>query len=166
MILLQKSQIIQAFFFPVAFVLIVILWGANWAFAIKPQPPLLLHLSTISRANNNIEVTLEVLANMDIESTQLSLHFPESLALVEGEEEWTGSIPLGQKKRLTILLQAISSTPEKVIGKATVHLPEGGSFDQQSTIEINAKKATPSISPSPPTQRRQGDETILEFRGK
>ncbi len=136
------------------------------ALAIKPQPPLQLTLSHSSLQHGTIEVVFEAVANISVESVVLSFHLAESLALVEGEKEWTGSIPSGEKKTLKVFVQTVSSLPGKVIGEATVHLPEGGSFVQQSTIILNPEEKEGPPPRPPPIRWKRGNETILEFRGK
>ncbi len=158
MMLTQKSQM--------GFVLglfVLLLFGDS-AFA-KPQPPLQLTLLQTTLPNGTIEVSFEVVANISSESIDLSMAIDKSLSLVEGEPKWSGSMIVREKKTMKVRVQPITSASGKVIGAATIHLPEGGLFVQESAIVLNAK---PKLEPlrSAPVRRKQGNKTTLEFKGK
>ncbi len=175
MILVQKSQMIRSLNLlrehagrGSALVLLVVLFLTidSQTFAVKPQPPLTLTLSSSDLPDGTIEVQLEALANREVESVELTFYLPKSVSFKGGEEKWKGSIAVGEKKVLIVLIQRSSSSPAMVIGEAEVVLLQGGSFVQQSEIAIAPKETEENLPLSPPIKRKQGGETILEFKGR
>lgn len=71
----------------------------------------------------------------------------------------------GETKKLEWVVQSPNQAPKKVIGKAVVELSAGEKFVEQATLTLNESNSElPSRAPS--IKRKEGGETILEFRGK
>jgi len=158
----QKSQLILMAFCTV--VVALFCGSSENALAVKPKPPLELQLNAAGQPDGKIEIKLTAIANMEIASAELSIKLPESLSLIQGGKKWSGPLSSGEKKIVTLLLQKISTTPEEVIGEGTVYFPEGGTFVQQSRIQINKDEETESPPLSPSIKQKKGRETILEFK--
>ena len=138
----------------------------NEAFAIKPRPPLKLSLTNSDLPDGQIELTLKAEAFVVAGKIELMIDLPPSALLVSGEVKWVGTITVGEKKALTAFIRTGSNIPAKVIGVASVYLPQGGLITQQETVLLHPplEKALPP--PEPPIKRKRGNETILEFKGK
>lgn len=143
----------------------VFLAAVSPAWAIKPRPPLQLSLQQAKASEGETMITLTAAANVDINRVTISVELSPGLSLAKGQPEWEGPLKKGEKQQLEFVVQNPNHTPEKVTGKAIVHLEAGGEFIQKSTLIVNrAQNKPPSHSPS--VQRKQGDETIHEYKGE
>lgn len=148
-------------------VLVILFLGVcSDAFAVKPSPPLKLSLSKSNLSNGQIELTFNVSANVTVEKIELALDLPPSVSLVSGEVKWDGTIAIGEKKDIKASIRTLSNIPAEVIGRATAYFLHGGSVDQREALLLNPppEKVKPRLEPT--IKRKQGRETILEFRGK
>jgi hypothetical protein len=85
--------------------------------------------------------------------------------LIEGDEDWEGSLKKGDIKQIEWLIQSPNEAPHKVIGKAVIELSAGEKVVEKATLTLNEPKSdTPRRAPS--IKRKEGGETILEFKGK
>jgi len=165
MILYRKSQIIRGIY--CCLLAAILFYGICGSVLAKPTPPLDLHISRSTQLDGKIKIKLTATAQMETASVELSLGLPESVAIVEGSKKWAGSLAIGEKKTIMVLIQKVSTTPGEVIGEGTVYFKEGGSFTQQNNIQIN-KEPNRSLLPrtlSPSIQQRRGKGTILEHKG-
>lgn len=135
------------------------------AWAIKPRPPLQLSLQQISLSGGQSRLTMIATANVDIGRVDLSLELPPGLSLIEGEEEWEGAMKRGETKQIEWIIQSPNEAPHKVTGKAVIELNAGEKFVEKATLTLNEGKSdTPRRTPS--VKRKEGGETILEFKEK
>jgi hypothetical protein len=150
----------------VFFIQIVFLLGLfSTAEAIKPRPPLQMSLLRVDLSEKKSQLTLTATANVDSNQVALSIDLPVGIFLVEGEDQWEGSLKKGETKKIEIIVENQRRNPQKIIGKATLHLMEGETFVQQSTLTLGDPK-TKSPLPTPSVKRKQGEEKILEFKGQ
>jgi hypothetical protein len=137
------------------------------ALAIKPQSPLDLTLFQSTLSNGSIEVSFEAMANTDLTSVDLSIDIDPSLSLVEGERQWTGTISVGEKKTLKVIVRSGTLLPVEITGKSIAHFSSGGLFVQQNRIVLNAgEPAPPAQLGDAPIRRKRDGRAFLEFRGK
>ena len=147
------------------FVQILILLALfSTAEAVKPRPPLQLALLEIDLTEKQSSLTLMATANIDSNQVELTFDLPGNLSLVKGEEKWEGALKKGETQKIEIIVENQDDLPKKVIGKATLRLREGATFVQQSSLTLNDPKTEPSLPT--PSESRQGDEKILEFKAK
>lgn len=145
---------------------VVFLFGTfSAAEAVKPRPPLQLSLLQVNLSEKESQVTLIATANVDSDQVKLSIDLPIGLSLVEGVDQWEGALKKGETKKMEVIVENQNRNPQKITGKATLHLNEGETFVQQSTLILNDAKAKSSL-PGPSVKRKQGEENILEFKGK
>ena len=152
--------------------------GGKQAFAIKPSPPLNLSLTSRNLPDGQTELTLQAIASVAIDKLDLSIVLPASLDLASGGLQWEGAIASGEKKEIRVLVRTLANIPSNVIGKALVYFshggttpargttPASGSLTQQTSLLLNAPKEKPLPPSKPPILRKQGRDTILEFRSK
>lgn len=140
--------------------------GAQQAFAIKASPPLNLSLTSKNLPDGQTELTLQATASVTIDKVDLSIVLPASLDLASGGLKWEGAIAVGEKKEIRVLVRTLANIPSNVIGKAFVYFSHSGSLTQQVSLLLNAPKEKPSPPSKPPQLRKQGRDTILEFRSK
>ncbi|MDC4205936.1 MAG: hypothetical protein MPW17_05225 [Candidatus Manganitrophus sp.] len=135
------------------------------AWAIKPRPPLQLSLQQIPLSGGQSQLMMIARANIDISHVDLSLELPLGLSLVEGEEEWEGPLKKGETKQIELIVQSPNKAPHQVTGKAVIELTAGEKFVEKATLTLNeAKSDSPRRAPS--VKRKEGGETILQFKGK
>jgi hypothetical protein len=135
------------------------------ASAIKPRPPLQLSLQETPLSGGQSRLMMIAKANVDISRVDLSIELPPGLSLIEGDEDWEGSLKKGEIKQIEWLIQSPNEAPHKIIGKAVIELSAGEKFVEKATLTLNeAKSDTPRRAPS--VKRKEGGETILEFKGK
>lgn len=145
---------------------IFILFAAfSTAEAVKPRPPLQLALLEMDLSETQRQVTLMATANIDSNQIDLAFDLPGNLSLVEGEEKWEGSLKKGETKKIEVVVENQDRLPKKIVGKATLHLKEGATFVQQSSLTLDDPK-TSAPHPALPEGRMQGDEKIREFKSK
>lgn len=145
------------------FVLVMYITPPAWA--IKPRPPLQLSLQQTSLSGGQSRLMMIAKANVDINHVDLSLELPPGLSLLEGEGEWEGTLKKGDIKQIEWLIQSPNEAPHKVTGKAVIELSAGEKFVEKTTVTLNEEKGdTPRRTPS--IKRKEGGETILEFKGK
>jgi len=156
---MKESQIIWCFY---GGILLFLMAFANPVFARKPLPPISLFVQTEDRSDGAVEITLHAVANMKIESAELSFHLPESLRNVK-TEKWVGAIDAGKTQHLKMTVNPLSEHSEEIIGEAIVHWPDGSSFVQRHGIRPNAKVG-PEIE-APAIKRKQEGQNIIEFKG-
>ncbi len=146
--------------------------GGKQAFAIKASPPLNLSLASRNLPDGQTELTLQAIASVTIDKVDLSIVLPASLDLASGGLEWGGAMAVGEKKEIRVLVRTLANIPSNVIGKALVYFSHGGttpaseSLTQRVSLLLNAPKEKPSPPSKPPQLRKQGRDTILEFRSK
>jgi hypothetical protein len=133
--------------------------------AIKPRPPLQLSLLRVDLSEKQSQLILTATAHVDSNQVALSIDLPIGISLVEGKDQWEGALKKGETKKIEIIVENQRHQPQKIVGKATLHLMEGETFVQQSTLILNDPK-TKSPLPAPSVKRKQGEEKILEFKGK
>lgn len=134
--------------------------------AVKPRPPLHLALLQAPLSEKQSQLTLMATANIDSDQVKLSFDLPAGISFVKGEEAWEGSLKMGEIKKIEIVVENQNHTSQKITGKATLHLGEGGTFLQQSTLTLGDLKAKAPPLPAPSIKRKQGEENLLEFKGK
>lgn len=150
----------------VFFVQILFLLAAfSAAEAVKPRPPLQLALLEMDLSEKQSRLTLMATANIDSNQVELAFDLPGNLSLVEGEEKWEGTLKKGETRKIEVIVENKDDLPKKVVGKATLHLKEGATFVQQSSLTLDGPKPDPSL-PIPFIQRKQGNEEILEFKAQ
>jgi hypothetical protein len=160
----------------VLFVQILFLLAAfSAAEATKPRPPLQLALLEMDLSETERRLTLMATANIDSNQVDLAFDLPGNLSLVEGEGKWEGALKKGETKKIEVVVEDLDRLPKKIIGRATLHLKEGATFVQQSSLTLDDPKTGASLPPhsipppsvpTPPVKNRQGDEKILEFKGQ
>jgi len=164
MFLTSESQIMR--WVRVFAISIVLFLGAGKeVFAIKASLPLNLSLTSRNLPDGQTELILQASASMAIEKVSMSIDLPASLALVSGDVKWDGAIAVGEKKEVKAFIRTLANIPAKVIGTALIDFPHGGSMMQQETLLLNTPKEKP-VPKKPPILRKQGRDTILEFRSK
>lgn len=151
------------------FVWIIILFTltttAAPAWAIKPRPPLQLSFQQTDLSGGESRLTMIAVANVDLNRVTLSIELPPGLSLVAGEEQWENAMKKGETKKMEWVVQSPNQAPRKVTGKAVIESSAGEKFVEQATLTLNeAEKETPLRTPS--VKRKEGGETILEFKGK
>ena len=149
----------------VFWVQIFILFAAFPAEATKPRPPLQLALLEMDLSETQRQLTLMATANIDSNQVDLAFDLPANLSLVKGEEKWEGDLKKGETKKIEVIVESQDRLPKKIVGKATLHLKEGATFVQQSSLTLDDPKTINPL-PAPPDERMQGDEKILEFKAK
>ncbi|MBI3805413.1 MAG: hypothetical protein HY282_16825 [Nitrospirae bacterium] len=139
---------------------------ASPAGAVKPRPPLGLFLQQGEASEGGIPIALVATANVDVGRVELSIELPPGLSLTTEAPTWEGPLKKGETHRIEFVLQNPGgNTPRKVTGKAIVHLDPSGTFVERSTLILNgAQGQTPS--PPPSVKRKQGKESILEYKGE
>jgi hypothetical protein len=150
------------------FLQVIILLGIfSTAEAVKPRPPLQLSLLEVDLSGKQSQLTLMATANIDSDQVKLSFDLPGGLSFVKGEEEWEGALKKGESKKIEIIVENQIQKSQKVTGKATLHLNGGETFLQQNTITLgDPKEKSSPPPPAPSVKRKQGEENILEFKGK
>ncbi|MFY9270637.1 MAG: hypothetical protein WAO55_12925 [Candidatus Manganitrophaceae bacterium] len=135
------------------------------AWAVKPLPPVQLSIKQTGRTDHRHQVTMTATANIDLDKIELSLELPPGVSRIEGEETWKGAMKKGETKKVSWTLQSRDQTPQTIFGKAITHLNEGNAFLQKALLTLNETAAdAPRAAPS--VKRKEGTETILEFKGK
>lgn len=135
------------------------------AWAIKPRPPLQLSLQQVPLSGGQSQLMMIARANVDISHVDLSLELPLGLSLVEGEEAWEGPLKKGETKQIEFIVQSPNKAPHQVTGKAVIELTAGEKFVEKATLTLNeAKSDSPRRAPF--VKRKEGGETILQFKGK
>jgi hypothetical protein len=163
MVLSPKSQIMQWGCLLIVSI-IFLAGGGKYAFAVKATPPLNLSLTSRTLSDGQTELTLKAIANLTVDKADLTIVLPASLDLASGGLQWEGAIAIGEKKEVKVLVRTLANIQALVIGKATVYFTHGGSLLQQQTLLLNAPKKKASPPAKPPTLRKQGRDTILEFK--
>lgn len=135
------------------------------AWAIKPRPPLQLSLQQVPLSGGQSQLMMIARANVDISHVDLSLELPLGLSLVEGEEEWEGPLKKGETKQIEFIVQSPNKAPHQVTGKAVIELTAGEKFVEKATLTLNEVKSD-SPRRAPFVKRKEGGETILQFKGK
>lgn len=135
------------------------------ASAIKPRPPLQLSLQQVPLSGGQSQLMMIARANVDISHVDLSLELPLGLSLVEGEEEWEGPLKKGETKQIEFIVQSPNKAPHQVTGKAVIELTAGEKFVEKATLTLNEVKSD-SPRRAPFVKRKEGGETILQFKGK
>lgn len=149
-----------------AFSIFLFLWGISLpALAAKPRPPIQLALLQIDLSENQSKLTLMATANVESDQVELSLVLPLGLSLVEGLPEWQGALKEGETKKIDVVIENLGRISREVVGKAVIHLGEGGTFTQQSRLTLNQPRSESSFRP-PPLKQGRRDGAILEFKGK
>lgn len=138
---------------------------ASPAWAVKPRPPLALFLQQTENSNEGTRIVLNATANVDISRVELSVELAPGLSLVKGDQEWAGPLKKGETQQVEFVVQSRGNTPRQITGKAVVHLDPGGEVVERSTLTLNGVKEEPP-SRSPSVKRKQGDETIHEYKGE
>jgi len=147
------------------FAIVALLPGSGkQAFAIKPSPPLNLSLTHNDLPDGQTELTLQAFANVAVEKVEISIDLPASLVLIAGETKWDGPLALGEQKEIKATIRTLSNHPTKVVGNAFVYFSSGGSLTQRARLLLNAPKEKPLSPRKPPILRKQGRDTILEFK--
>jgi len=145
------------------FLLVTAVTTPVWA--VKPRPPLQLSLQQTPLSGGQSRLTMIAKANVDIGHVDLSLELPPGLSLLEGESEWEGALKKGDIKQIEWLVQSPNQAPHQITGKAVIELSAGEKFVEKTTLTLNEeKRETPRRAPS--VKRKEGGETILEFKGK
>ncbi len=135
------------------------------AWAIKPRPPLQLSLQQTPLSGGQSQLMMIARANVDISHVDLSLELPPGLSLIEGDMDWEGSMKKGEIKQIEWLIQRPNEALHRVSGKAVIELGAGEKFVEKTTLTLNEEKSdTPRRTPS--VKRKEGGETILQFKGK
>lgn len=135
------------------------------AWAIKPRPPLQLSLQQTPLSGGQSRLMMIAKANVDIGHVDLSLELPPGLSLLEGESEWEGALKKGDIKQIEWLVQSPNQAPHQITGKAVIELSAGEKFVEKTTLTLNEEESdTPRHTPS--IKRKEGGETILQFKGK
>lgn len=135
------------------------------AWAIKPRPPLQLSLQQVPLSGGQSQLMMIARANVDISHVDLSIELPLGLSLVEGEEEWEGPLKKGETKQIEFIVQSPNKAPHQVTGKAVIELTAGEKFVEKATLTLNEVKSD-SPRRAPFVKRKEGGETILQFKGK
>ncbi len=147
----------------VAFISLTAMAAPAWA--IKPRPPLQLSLHQTDLSGGETQVTMVATANVDVSRVSLSLELTPGLSLTRGEEGWEGSMRKGETQQVEWIIQSPDKAPRNVNGKAVIELNAGEKFVEKVTLTLNETKGdTPPRTPS--VKRKEGGETILEFKGK
>lgn len=150
----------------ICFAQIIFLLGIfSSAEAVKPRPPLQLSLLQVPLSEKQSRLTLTATANIDSDQVKLSIDLPAGLSLVEGIDQWEGSLKKGETKKIEAVVENPRHSAQRVTGVATLQLNEGGTFVQRSMLTLDEPK-TNSSPPAPSIKRKQGEENILEFKGK
>ncbi|MEK7747830.1 MAG: hypothetical protein AAB300_01975 [Nitrospirota bacterium] len=165
MILVKKSQIVKWGVLLVVFVFLCFGGGAS-AMAVKPAPPLSLSLTKVDLPNGKVELTFRATANDGGHNTALEIDLPSSVLLIDGEARWEGTLSAKEEKVMRAVIRPIVTEPIRIVGKATLYFPDGDSMVQRSVVLLNASREKPEIPSEPPVLKKQGDRTILEFKGK
>ncbi len=165
MLLTSESQIMR---WGRVFTILIVLFllSGSEAFAIKPSPPLKLSLVNRDLTDGQIEITFHAQSFVAAEKVELAIDLPPSVSLVSGDIKWDGSIAVGEKKAVKAFIRTLSNIPAKVVGKGIAHFTHGGSVTQQEILLLNPPQEKASSPRDVPIKRKQGGETLLEFRGK
>ncbi|MFQ5781158.1 MAG: hypothetical protein ACE5HN_10300 [Nitrospiria bacterium] len=131
----------------------------------KPRPPLQLTLRQGDLSGEEVQLTLKARANVESSRVILSIDLPPSLTFIEGEETWEGPLKRGETKKIEVTILNPGNQPQEITGKGTIQFANGGTFVQQNTLMLSGPKKEPPPRPHP-IERKEGGETILEFRGK
>lgn len=137
---------------------------ASPAWAVKPRPPLGLFLQQAEDSSGGTRIVLNATANIDISRVELSVELSPGLSLIKGDQEWAGPLKKGETQQVEFVVQSRGNTPRQITGKAVVHVDPGGEVVERSTLTLNGGTERPSRSPS--VKRKQGGESILEFKGE
>lgn len=135
------------------------------AWAIKPRPPLQLSLQQIPLSGGQSQLMMIARANVDVGHVELSLELPPGLSLLEGEAAWEGGMKRGETKEIELIVQSPNEAPHQVTGRAIIELAAGETFLEKTTLTLNEAK-TDATRRAPSVKRKEGGETILQFKGK
>lgn len=133
--------------------------------AIKPRPPVELTLLSAALSEEETKITLTARANIKTSKISMIIDLPLGLTLVEGEPHWEGPLKRGETQQMTIIIQGAGGIADEILGSATIHLPNKGTFVQKTRLVLNALNEKPPL-PLPPIRQKGGTGSVLEFRGK
>ncbi|HIE65646.1 MAG: hypothetical protein ABGX83_02395 [Nitrospira sp.] len=129
----------------------------------KPRPPLRLTFRHQGLSDGEIQLTLKAKANVASGRVTLSIDLPPGASVLEGETTWEGSLEKGEIRTIEVTILDPGSLLQEIRGKASLQFSAGGTFFQESKLK-GSKKGAPEFRE--PIIRKEGGETILEFRGK
>src|SRR5579884_3381690 len=133
--------------------------GGEAASSAHPLP------TTGENPDGGTKVTLNATANTDISRVELSIELSSGLSLVKGDQAWEGPIKKGETQQVEFVVQSRGSSPQRVTGKAIIHLDAGGEMIERSTLNLNGAPKD-STSHSPAIKRKQEGESIHEYKGE
>jgi uncharacterized protein (DUF58 family) len=131
----------------------------------KPRPPLRLTFRHHNLSGGEIQLTLKAKANAAAGRVTLSIDLPPGIPVLEGEAAWEGPLEKGETREIEVTISDPGDFLQEITGKATIQFATGGTFFQESRLRNIASEKKGSSSPDP-IIRKEGGETILEFRGK
>ena len=144
--------------------LLFLLFGIPYAAeAMKPRPPVELTFLSARLSEEETKITLTARANIKTSNISMTIDLPLGLTLIEGKPHWEGPLKRGETQELTIMIQGMGGIADEILGNATIHLPNSGTFVQKTKLVLKAFNRQP-LKPLPRTRQKGGSGSVLEFR--